>query len=220
MALGDLFKSKREREKDQDRKRRKAFREAENAVDVVKDRVNKLKKDRDKSWGEARTYLKDGQKAAAQRALQAVRASELMMSKLEMKRWVFEQLLTKLELAKTDQEFVAALSAINTVVQIDPESVADVLGEVEDKLGDQVDTDKIWEKMHAKEMAGVESQMTDQVPSVEEMMTQLTDEVAEDISEERPAKAKARSKAETDPGVKDKISEGRQRLKDLMEGDK
>ena len=40
------------------------------------------------------------------------------MSKLEMKRWVFEQLLTKLELAKTDQEFVGALAAINTVVQI------------------------------------------------------------------------------------------------------
>jgi len=44
MALGDLFKSKKERERDEAKKRRKAFREAENAVDVVKDRIGKLKK--------------------------------------------------------------------------------------------------------------------------------------------------------------------------------
>ena len=145
MALGDLFKSKKEREKDDQRKRRKAFREAENAVDTVRDRCTKLKKERDKAWTEARAYLKDGQKAAAQRSLQTCRAAEMMGAKLEMKRWVFEQLLTKLDLAKTDQEFTQSMSAINTVVKIDPEAVADVMGEIEDKLGDQVDTDKIWE---------------------------------------------------------------------------
>ena len=92
--------------------------------------IAKLKKDRDKSWADGRQYLKDGQKAAAQRCLQACRASEMLMSKLEMKRWVFEQLLSKLELAKSDQDFSQALNAINTVVRIAPEAVADVLGEV------------------------------------------------------------------------------------------
>ncbi len=143
MALGDLFKSKKDREKEDQRKRRKAFREAESAVDVVKERVGKFKKERDKAWAEARQYLKDGQKGAAQRCLQTCRAAEMMGAKLEMKRWVFEQLLTKLDLAKTDQEFTASMAAINTVVKIDPEAVADVMGEIEDKLGDQVDTDKI-----------------------------------------------------------------------------
>ncbi|MEI6394524.1 MAG: hypothetical protein WCT12_25885, partial [Verrucomicrobiota bacterium] len=63
----DLFKSKQEREREVKSKRRKAFREGENAVDAVKDRVKKLKAERDKSWAEARGYLKDGQKSAAQR---------------------------------------------------------------------------------------------------------------------------------------------------------
>jgi len=218
MAFGDLFKSKRDRERDQVKKRRKAFREAENAVDVVKDRIKKLKVDRDKAWGEARQYLKDGQKAAAQRCLQTVRASEVMMGKVEMKRWVFEQLLTKLELAKTDQDFAQALGAINTVVKIDPEAVADVLGEVEDKLGEQVDVDKIWEKMHAKEMEGAETQLADVIPSTEDMMKQLEDEAAEDIGAARPSKAK--EKAESEGGVKDQIGEARSRLKKLMEEDK
>jgi hypothetical protein len=216
MALGDLFKSKQEREHEEARKRRKAFREAENAVDVVKDRIGKLKKDRDKAWGEARQYLKDGQKAGAQRCLQTCRASELLMSKLEMKRWVFEQLLSKLELAKSDQDFAQALGAINTVVKIDPEAVADVLGEVQDKLGEQVDTDKIWEKVYGKEMEGVQNQMTDVVPTTEDMMKQLEDEVAEDIGSGRPSQ----KNTEKDAALKDQIGEARDRLKKLMEDDK
>ncbi len=218
MGLCDLFKSKKERERDQAKKRRKAFREAENAVDVVKDRIAKLKKDRDKSWGEARQYLKDGQKAAAQRGLQACRASEMLMSKLEMKRWVFEQLLSKLELAKSDQDFAQALGAINTVVQIDPEAVADVMDEVQDKLGEQVDTDKIWEKVYGKEMEGVENQMTDVIPSIEDMEKQLQDEVAADLGSPLPSMTAAEGEGGT--SVKEQIGEGRRKLKDLMEGDK
>jgi hypothetical protein len=215
MGLGDLFKSKQERERDEAKKRRKAFRDAENAVDVVKDRIAKLKKDRDKSWAEARQYLKDGQKASAQRCVQAVRASEMLMSKLEMKRWVFEQLLSKLELAKSDQDFAQALNAINTVVQIDPDAVADVLDEVQDKLGEQVDTDKIWEKMYGKEMDGVETQMTDTVPPIEDMLKQLEDEVAEDIGAGRSSK-----KTQKESEISDQIGEARSRLKKLMEDEK
>jgi len=185
---------------------------------VVKDRIAKLKRDRDKAWAEAKRYLKDGQKAAAQRQLQSCRACEMLMSKLEMKRWVFEQLLSKLELAKSDQDFTRALNAINTVVEIDPEAVADVLDEVQDKLGEQVDTDKIWEKVYGKEMEGVETQMTDVVPSIEEMAKQLEDEVAAEIGEARPIKAT--ESGETEPSIKQKIGEGRRRLKDLLEGDK
>jgi hypothetical protein len=216
MGLRDLFKSDQERQREEAKRRRKAFREAESAVDVVKDRIGKLKKDRDKAWNEARQYLKDGQKGGAQRCLQAVRASELLMSKLEMKRWVFEQLLSKLELAKTDQDFAQALGAINTVVKIDPEVVANVLDEVQDKLGEQVDTDKIWEKMYGKEMEGVETQMTDTIPTTEEMMVQLQDEVAEDIGGARPS----RRQTEKDGGLKDQIGDARARLKKLMEDDK
>ncbi|HXP59093.1 MAG TPA: hypothetical protein VN829_01310 [Dongiaceae bacterium] len=218
MAIGDLFKSKQERDREARGKRRKAFREAENAVDGVKDRVKKLKGERDKAWNDARVYLKDGQKAAAQRCLQTVRAGEVLMAKLETKKWVFEQLLTKLDIAKTDLEFTGALSAINAVVKIDPEAVADVLGEVEDKLGDQVDTDKVWEKMHEKEMEGVGSQMADSVPSVDQMFKDLEGEVAAEIGQELPSTGKVASGGEG--GIKAEIGEGRRRLKDLLEGEK
>jgi len=215
MAISDLFKSPKEREREVKRKRRKAFRDAEKAVDVVKERAAKLKQERDKAWNEARQYLKGGQKGAAQRCLQSCRANEMLMAKLEQKRWVFEQLLSKLELAKSDQDFTQALSAINTVVEIDPDAVADILDEVEDKLGEQVDTDNIWEKMYDKEMEGVETKMTDVIPSMEDMEQQLQDEVAVEIGGKETSITEKKTAEQT--GINDKIGEGRTRLKNLFE---
>lgn len=216
MAIGDLFKSKKDRELEAKSKRRKAFREADNAVASVQDRVAKLKKERDAKWKEAREYLRDGQKGAAQRCVQTVRASEVMMTKLETKRWVFEQLKTKIELAETDQEFASALTAINTVVHIDPDKVGDVLGEVQDKLGDQVDTDRIWEKAHAKEMEGVDMALTDQVPSVEQMLQDLEDEVAGGADVEPPGRA--RESATRKAREADETSEIRARARKIIDG--
>ena len=172
MGLGNLFRSKSEREKELKKKRRKAFRDAENAVAIVKQRVDQLIAERNKAWSEAREYLKAGQKAAARRALKSVRATELMIDQVEKKRWVFDQLLTRLELSKTDQEFSQALGAINSVIEIDPETVADVLDEVQDRLGEQLDVDQGWDKMYDREMAGVE-QVSDSVLAVDEMMEHL-----------------------------------------------
>ncbi len=214
--LEDIFKSKAQREKELRVKQRKAKRQAEGSIDAVKERVEKLKADRDKAWKEARQYLKDGQRAASQRSLQSCRACEMLMTKLEMKRWVFEQLITKLELSQTDQDFTNAMHSLNAVIAIDPERVEDVLGEVEDKLGEQVDVDKIWERVYGKEMAGVETKMTDVIPSLEEMEQQLQDEVAEDIGERKGA----RKAKDEESGISEKIGEGRARLRKLMEDEK
>ena len=216
MPIGDLFKSKQDRDREAKAKRRKAFREAEGSVDSVKDRIRKLKTERDKSWAEARAYLRDGQKAAANRSLQSVRASEVMMSKLETKRWVFEQLLTKLEMAKTDQEFTKALMAVNEVVKIDPEAVADVLGEIEDKLGDQVDTDKIWEGMHEKEMEGAATSKPDSIPSIDQMLKDLEDEVASDNEDEAPPRRGERAMPE--PAEPGDTADLRNRARKIIEG--
>lgn len=219
MAISDLFKSKKEREKDANKKRRKAFRDAENAVGTVKDRIRGLKNERDKSWQQARQYLKDGQKGASQRCLQSVRGNEVMMEQLEKKRWVFEQLLTKLEMAKTDLEFSGALQAINTVVEIDPDAIADVLDDVQDKLGDQVDVDKIWDNMYGKEMNGIEGHESDVIPSLDDMMKNLEDEVVADV---RGDKIVGKEKTTKSGGSKisDEISKGRSKLKTLMDNDK
>ncbi len=218
MSVSDLFKSKKEREKEERKKRRKAFRDAEKSVDSVKDRINSMKSERDKSWGEARKYLKDGQKGASQRCLQSVRASEMMVNQLEKKRWVFEQLMIKLDLAKTDQEFSGALQAINTVVNIDPEQVADVLDEVQDKLGEQLDVDKLWNNVYEKEMTGIENQETDIIPSVDDMMKNLEDEVVADVRGDKITEKV--SKTSGGSKMSDKIGEGRRKLNALLEEDK
>ncbi|HNT86626.1 MAG TPA: hypothetical protein PKL84_02075, partial [Candidatus Hydrogenedentes bacterium] len=108
------------------------------------------------------------------------------------------------------------LQSLDAVIAIDPERVEDVLGAVEDKLGEQVDLDKIWERAYGKEMAGVETKMTDVVPSLDEMEKLLEDEVAADIGE----RTGARKATEAEGGLAEKIGEGRARLRRLMEDEK
>ena len=216
MSFKDIFKSKSTREKEARKKRRKAFRDAERAVESVQERTDKLKSERDSNWAEARSYLKAGQKAAAQRSLQTVRANEMIIDQLEKKRWVFDQLLTKLEMSKTDQEFTQSLKAIDAVVEIDPEAVADVMDEINDKLGEQLDVDKIWTKTFDKEMAGVESKMTDSVPTVEDMMKNLQDEVAADLRGDKIVEGTGEGGSK----LAEEIGESREKLRKLMEEDK
>ena len=77
MGWNDLFKSGEAIRKENEKRRRKAIRDAERAIDCVKDKIADLKLERDKAWNEARAYLRDGQKAAAQRCLQTVQANEI-----------------------------------------------------------------------------------------------------------------------------------------------
>lgn len=218
MAIGDLFKSKSEREKEERAKRRKAFRNAENAVDTVKERINAMKAERNKAWLEARQHLKDGNKAASQQCLQTVRSNEMMQQQLIKRQWVFQQIILKLEMSKVDQEFTQSLSAINDVVKIDPEEVAEILDEVEDKLSEQADIDKIWEKKYDKEMAGVETKMTDTIPTVEDMMKDLEDEVVADV---RGGKVSEKvSESSGGSSISEDIGKGREKLKKLMEDEK
>jgi hypothetical protein len=141
-----------------------------------------------------------------------------MMGKLEMKRWVFEQLLTKLELAKTDQDFTQALGAINTVVKIDPRSRGRrprrSSGQARRAGGHRQDLGE-----DARQGDGRRRNPNDgHIPTTEDMMSQLEDEVAADLGGAR--KAKTTEGGEVEPSLKQRIGEGRRRLKDLMDGEK
>ena len=213
MAMGDLFKSKKEREREQERKRRKAVRNADRVVDDVKRDLSKMEREKAQAWADARQLLKEGQKAGSQRKLQTVRAMELQMVKLEKRRWTFEQVGRKLKNAAVDQQISASLGELADSIHIDPDTLAEGLASTEDKLMDLVDNDRIWEGAYEKEMEGVETTEEAMIPSFEEMEKQLIDEASVDIGGEK----------ETTSGNKeleDKIGEGRERLKGLMEEEK
>lgn len=216
MGLSDLFKSTKEIEREKARERRRALREVETATDAVRDEIATLKKERDAAWAQAREYLRDGQKAAAQRTLQSVQSRELMMGKLEKKLWVFNQLALKMKMAKTDQEFASALAKLNKTLEIDPDKMADVLGDVDDSLAEQGDVDKNWDKRYEKEMNGLAQ--SDAVPSMEEMMGSLEKEVVADVAGGAAiAGAVPTAEAKASAGIAEGIGEGRRRLKALMD---
>lgn len=193
------------------RERRHAFRDAENAKQDVIDRQKRLEKEAKENWDKAREALKSGEKAAANRALTAARAAQVLAMKLEQKRWVFEQYLTKMEVAQSDNQFAEALGAVNKIIRIDPERVEDVFGTAQDMLGEQVDADRFWNKMYEKEMEGANGALQDHIPSMEEMSAELEREVAAEVG--GAAAPSAAGKA-----IDDRIAAGQQRVKDLLGG--
>lgn len=193
------------------RERRHAFRDAENAKQDVIDRQRRLDKEAKENWEKARAALKNGEKAAANRALTAARAAQVMAMKLEQKRWVFEQYLIKMEVAQSDNQFAEALGQINKIILIDPERVEDVFGAAQDALGEQLNADRFWNKMYENEMAGASGSLQDHIPSMEEMASELEQQVAAEIGG-------AAAPASADKVLDDRISAGQQRVKDLLSG--
>lgn len=193
------------------RERRHAFRDAENAKQDVIDRQRRIDKEAKENWEKARAALKNGEKAAAKRALTAARAAQVMAMKLEQKRWVFEQYLIKMEVAQSDNQFAEALGQINKIIHIDPERVEDVFGAAQDALGEQLNAERFWNKMYENEMAGTSGSLQDHIPSMEEMASELEQQVAAEIGG-------AAAPASADKVLDDRISAGQQRVKDLLSG--
>ena len=177
-----FFKTAKEKERAERRERRHALRRAEGAVDEVTERIRKMEKDAEAEWARAKDAAKEGKQAAAQRALTSYRSAQVLITKLEQKKWVFKQVLMKLETAGTDAEFAKALGMMNKVTNINPELVEDVFDEANELLAESGDTDKLWAQMYGKEVEGSKEALQDHIPSMEDLERTLNEEVAGKIA--------------------------------------
>ena len=131
--------------------------------------------------------------------------------KLEQKRWVFEQYLTRMQVAQSDTQFAEALAGVNKIMRIDPERVADVFDAAQETLGEQVDADRFWDKLYNKEMEGVSGALEDHVPTLDDMTSQLESEVAAEVG---GAAAPVAAGAALDA----RIAAGQERVRKILEG--
>ena len=177
-----FFRSKKEKERAERREKRHALRRAEGAIDEVVDRIKRMEKDAEADWERALEATKEGKQAAAQRALTSYRSAQVLITKLEQKKWVFKQVLMKLETAGTDAEFANALAAVNKVTNINVEMVEDVFDEAGDLLAEAGDTAKFWSQMYGKEVEGSKEALKDHIPSMEDLEKTLQEEVAGKIT--------------------------------------
>ena len=207
--FSELFKSDDERKKELAQRRRKAIRAAERSKDVVSDKIEELKKERDNAWNSAKDYLRSGQKAAAARALRTVKASDVMMDNLDRKRWVFGQYVTKMEMAKADMDFAESLRGVAAVMDFDPEAIAQIMDDSDIILDDVKDADKIWQKKYEKDI----NTLVSEGDTIDNMMEDLEAVVALEVSGGKFSSVNA---GEED-SIKDDISSGYKRLKELME---
>ena len=177
-----FFKTKKEKERAERREKRHALRRAEGTIDEVTERIKRMEKDADAEWERAKEATREGKQAAAQRALTSYRAAQVLITKLEQKKWVFKQVLMKLETAGTDAEFAKALGMMNKVTNINPDLVEDVFDEAGDLLAEAGDTDKFWAQMYGKEGEGSTGALQDHIPSMADLEKTLQEEVAGKIT--------------------------------------
>lgn len=177
-----FFKSKKEKERAARREKRHALRRAESAVAETDERIKRMEKEAAAEWERARAAAAEGRQAAAQRALTSYRSAQVLATKLEQKKWVFKQVLMKLETAGADSEFATALAAVNKVTDINVELVEDVFDEAGDLLSEAGDTDKFWAQMYGRETAGSKEALKDHIPSMEDLEKTLQEEVVGKIA--------------------------------------
>jgi len=177
-----FFKTKKEKERAERREKRHALRRAEGTIEEVTARIARMEKDAEAEWARAREAAREGKQAAAQRALTAYRAAQVMITKLEQKKWVFKQVLMKLETAGTDADFAQALGMMNKVTNINVDMVEDVFDEAGDLLAEAGDADKFWAQVYGEEVAGSTGALQDHIPSMEELEKNLQEEVAGKIT--------------------------------------
>ncbi len=180
-SFSNLFKTKQEREKELRRRQRRAFTKAEDAVDSVNSAINELTKDKLKSWDDAKKAASIGQKAAAMLSLQKFRALEVQIYQLQKRKWVFQNYLTRLKMLDVNNVFVEAMEAINQVVAVDVDAIADAMDNIDDKLLEGAEADRIWEKNFEKNLNGMSIKETDIIPDVDSLFNSLQGEVALDI---------------------------------------
>ena len=185
MGIGDsfsnLFKSDKERKREAARRLRRAFTKAEDAVDTVNSAIRELNQSKLKAWEAAKSAAAAGRKAEAMLALQKYRGFEVQVYQLEKRKWVFENYIIRLKMADVNNVFAESMRALNDAVQVDVDLVVDSMEDIDDKLSDVTELDKMWEKNFDKNMNGMSVQETDIIPDVDALFSSLQGEVALDI---------------------------------------
>jgi len=212
MGIKDLFKTQADRDKEAKLRRMRAISGAERVVDTIKDKVNEIKVEKDKSWQEAIQYKRENQKMSAQRSLKTIMSIEQQIGLLETRRWTFEQVKRSLELASLDSDIQAALGPLVGETKIDVIHLENELNNAFDKVRDVSDTNKLWERISHKQMDGVTAD-TNQTVTMADLEQRLENAVASTISDDT-------QKAKISPQTVDQISQGRAEIKDLLDGKK
>lgn len=207
MGKINLFKSKKQRQREKEREVRRAQTKAEDAAKEIERRIQQMEKEGKKDWDNAVKAKQTGDKFTVDRMLRSFRSRRLLMTKMDQKRWVFEQYLQKILAMQVDGDFSTALSGLIAVVDIDPDQIEDVFEAAREKLHEEKETAHIWEREYWREMGDAESATGEAVPSIESLEKQLEAEAAGAVM----------VGGEKSAGIDAEISAGLEAVKKLLE---
>ena len=221
--FSDLFKSAAQRKLEEEerrieekrmimRKKARAKRKAEEAICDAEGRIETLDKDNAKSWEKARGLMKSGRRSAARLELCKYRAIGRLVEQFQKKLWVMKYYQLRLESADTDAALTDAIGEISGLMQIDPSKTLNVLDDVQGKLDEATELDRIWENVFSSETRKDSHRDSELLPDVDELMTELEKEAAREVG------GKQRSDESTEENeISRGIASGRERLRNIVD---
>lgn len=224
--LSDLFKSSAQRKLEAEKKRleeerrlkrerEKAKRMAEDAIYDAEGRIEKLETDNAKSWNKARELMKSGRKSAARIELCKYRAVQRLVEQFQKKMWVMKFYQTRLESADADSALTEALGEMSSLIKIDPNKTLDVIDDVQGRLDEATEIDRIWDNVFSSETRKDSRRESELLPDVDELMRELEREAAGDVG------GKLRSDADDakDDEIARGVAEGREKLNKIIDAE-
>ena len=219
----DLFKSAAQRKQEEEKRRIEekmriirakatAKRKAENAICNAEVRIERLEKDNAQSWEKARGLMKSGRKSAARLELCKYRATGRLVEQFQKKLWVMKYYQLRLESANTITALTDAIGEISGLMQIDPSKTLNVLDDVQGKLDEATELDRIWENAFASETRKDSYRDSELLPDVDELMTELEKEAAREVG----GKLHADESTEENE-ISRGIASGRERLRNIVD---
>ena len=142
MALFNCFKSAKELENEKRREAHHNERLVEQALDNYDFQIAKLIKQRDAVWSQARELLKSGRRADAQRTLIYFKRYDLSISKLENQKAYLTDKVIQISSTGNAAAALAYIRKMAASQNINPETLAENIEEMDIITQDIADTDK------------------------------------------------------------------------------
>ncbi len=196
--LSALFKSRAQREKERKEKeiakarelrraKSKAKRAFENAIHDAEDKILEFESRNEKTWEEARKFLKAGRRTAASVELRKYRALERLIDQFKKKVWVFQQYEIQLAGAAAVDDLTDLVDNFSRLVRIDPSKTLATFGDVQDKLYEQTEIDDIFNQVFDEETRRSKFSGSDTHPDLDGLMKELETEAAREIGGASPS---------------------------------
>lgn len=161
-------------EKELRKEQRRAERKIDKKRKKLKKRIDELKEEAEKKWEKAQKLKMAGNNPMARSALKDYRNKEQTRKRLEPKLSVLDMMKNMIIVSGTEKVLSKVVENANEVLDLDPESLEDMVFELEDMMDEHEEASEIMSEFQEH---NIDQMDNEKMPSIEDLSETLEEEV-------------------------------------------